>query len=94
MHTHPSPAAGTPRPDEIAELLGMIDEFLRTHPGAIEDLAEYFATRSGATGSPEPYCDPDYQRARARSEANLFLDRVSFAAHALRTHRTEGGRTR
>ena len=60
----------------IAELLNMLDGFLRHADGIADHLADYLQTTAGASH-------------RARYDANLLIDQVSFTAHALRVHRQE-----
>lgn len=78
---------------EIAGLLAVIDEFLRTQPGAADRLVEHFATQHDRARPPGGLrCEPGYLREQARYDVNLFIDKVSFAAHALRAHgHCEGG---
>jgi hypothetical protein len=64
----------------IAELLDVLDGFLR-HANTVGDhLADYLRT----TGRDHP--QPPH---RASYNANLLIDQVSFTAHALRAHRQQ-----
>lgn len=75
----------------IAELLAVIDEFLRSGNGVADRLVDYLAAvRDGRAHPPGGLrCDADYLRGQARYDANLLIDEVSFAAHALRAHRAQ-----
>lgn len=62
----------------IAELLDVLDGFLR-HGNTVGDhLADYL--RATGRGHPQPPHGASYN-------ANLLIDQVSFTAHALRAHR-------
>ena len=94
MNTHPAqpiPSNGwQPHPDRaaipisaaqlahIAELLDILDGFLRRADGIADRLADYLHT----TGRDQPQ-PPDW----AGYNANLLIDQVSFTAHNLRAHR-------
>ena len=65
---------------DIAELLDMLDGFLRRADGIADRLADYLR----ATGRDHP--QPPHW---AGYNANLLIDQVSFTAHALRTNRRE-----
>jgi hypothetical protein len=62
----------------IAELLDILDGFLRRADGIADNLADYLH----ATGRDQPQ-PPDW----ACYNANLLIDQVSFTAHSLRAHR-------
>jgi len=62
----------------IAELLDVLDGFLRHANGIADQLADYLH----ATGHDHP--QPPHW---ASYDANLLIDQVSFTAHALRAHR-------
>ncbi len=64
----------------IAELLDILDGFLRRADGIADQLADYLH----ATGRNHP--QPPHQ---ASYNANLLIDQVSFTAHSLRAHRRE-----
>ena len=64
----------------IAELLDILDGFLRRADGIVDRLADYLH----ATGRDHPQ-PPNW----AGYNANLLIDQVSFAAHSLRAHRRE-----
>lgn len=72
----------------IAELLGVIDAFLRCGNGAADRLADYLLAAQHS--HPTPPDDPCHQRMRAGYDVNLFIDQVGFTAHTLRAH-AEGG---
>jgi hypothetical protein len=94
MNTHPAqpiPSNGwQPHPDRtaipisaaqlahIAELLDILDGFLRRADGIADRLADYLH----ATGRDQPQ-PPDW----AGYNADLLIDQVSFTAHNLRAHR-------
>ena len=64
----------------IAELLNVLDGFLR-HTNTIGDhLADYL--RATGRDKPQPPHGASY-------DANLFIDQVSFTAHTLRAHRQQ-----
>ena len=65
---------------DIAELLDILDGFLRHGDDIADRLADYLHT----TGRDHPQ-PPD----GASYSANLLIDQVSFNAHALRVHRRE-----
>jgi hypothetical protein len=65
---------------DIAELLDILDGFLRHAHDIANRLADYLHT----TGRDHPQL-PD----GASYNANLLIDQVSFTAHALRVHRRE-----
>ena len=65
---------------DIAELLDLLDGFLRHADGIADRLADYLH----ATGRDHP--QPPHW---AGYNANLLIDQVSFTAHALRAHRRE-----
>jgi hypothetical protein len=65
---------------DIAELLDILDGFLRHTNDIADRLADYLHT----TGRDHPQL-PD----GASYNANLLIDQVSFTAHALHTHRQE-----
>ena len=65
---------------DIAELLDILDEFLRHADDIADRLADYLNT----TGHDQPQL-PD----GASYNANLLIDQLSFTAHSLRTHRRE-----
>lgn len=69
----------------IADLLAVLDEFLRSSDGAIDRLAEHLAGRAAAADQ-----DPGTRLEMARYDANLLIDQLSLAARALRHHRTGG----
>lgn len=56
---------------DIAELLGVVDEFLRCRNGTADRLADFYARH----GEPHP-----------AFVANNLIDQVSFTAAALRRH--------
>ena len=62
----------------LAELLDILDGFLRHAGGIAYQLADYLH----ATGRDHPQ-HPD------RYDANLLIDQVSFTAHSMRAHRRE-----
>jgi hypothetical protein len=62
----------------IAELLDILDGFLRRADGITDDLADYLH----ATGRDQPQ-PPNW----AGYNANLLIDQVSLTAHSLRAHR-------
>lgn len=64
----------------IAELLNVLDGFLRSDNGVADRLADYL--RVTGRDHPQP---PHW----ARYDTNLLIDQVSFTAHALRAHRQE-----
>lgn len=64
----------------IAELLDILDGFLRHADGVADELAIYLH----ATGRDHPQ-PPDW----AGYNANLLLDQVSFTAHRLRSQPRE-----
>jgi hypothetical protein len=64
----------------IAELLDVLDGFLRRSDGIADRLADYLR----ATGRDHP--QPPH---RASYDANLLIDQVNFTAHALRAHRQQ-----
>ena len=94
MNTHPAqpiPSNGwQPHPDRaaipisaaqlahIAELLDILDGFLRCGDDIANRLAHYL--HATGRGHPQP---PDW----AGYTANLLIDQVSFTAHTLRAHR-------
>lgn len=61
----------------IAELLDLLDGFLRSGNGVADRLADYLHITGG--DRPQPH-------ERAGYDANLVIDLVSFTAHALRVH--------
>jgi hypothetical protein len=65
---------------DIAELLDILDEFLRNADDIADRLADYLHT----TGRDQPQLSDG-----ASYNANLLIDQVSFNAHALRVHRRE-----
>src|SRR6266403_2259393 len=65
---------------DIAELLDILDEFLRHADDIADRLADYLHT----TGRDQPQ-PPD----GTSYSANLLIDQVSFNAHSLRVHRRE-----
>jgi hypothetical protein len=65
---------------DIAELLDILDEFLRHADDITDRLTDYLHT----TGRDRPQ-PPD----RANYNANLLIDQLSFTAHSLRAHRRE-----
>jgi hypothetical protein len=65
---------------DIAELLDILDGFLRNADDIADRLADYLHT----TGRDQPQL-PD----GASYNANLLIDQLSFTAHALRAHRRE-----
>ena len=65
---------------DIAELIDLLDGFLRRADGIADRLADYLR----ATGRDHP--QPPHW---AGYNANLLIDQVSFTAHALRTNRRE-----
>ena len=67
---------------DVAQLLHLLDGFLRSGNGVAELLADYLHT----TGRDRPQ-----QSDRASYDANLVIDLVSFTAHALRVHRQRPG---
>jgi hypothetical protein len=73
-------AINTAQLDRIAELLDILDGFLRHADGVADRLAEYLH----ATGRDQPR-----PRDWAGYNANLLIDQVSFNAHSLRAHRRE-----
>ena len=64
----------------IAELLDVLDGFLRRGDGIADRLTDYLH----ATGSDKPQ-PPNW----AGYSANLLIDHVSFTAHSLRVHLRE-----
>ena len=64
----------------IAELLDILDGFLRCGDGIADCLADYLHV--SGRDQPQP---PDW----AGYNANLLIDLVSFTAHSLRAHRRE-----
>lgn len=60
----------------IAELLDILDGFLRRGDGIADHLADFLHT----TGRDHPQHSDRY-------DANLLIDQVSFTAHSLRAHR-------
>jgi hypothetical protein len=71
---HATTPINTAQLARIAELLDVLDGFLRRADGIADHLADYLHTTRGA-----PH--------RARYDANQRIDQVSFTAHALRAHR-------
>ena len=65
---------------DIAELLDILDGFLRH----ADDIADRLADHLHATGRDHP--QPPHG---ACYTANLLIDQISFTAHALRAHRRE-----
>lgn len=65
---------------DIAELLDILDGFLRNADDIADRLTDYLHT----TGRDQPQL-PD----GASYNANLLIDQLSFTAHALRAHRRE-----
>lgn len=63
---------------DIAELLNILDGFLRHADGIANHLADYLH----ATGRDRPQ-PPDW----TSYDTNLLIDQVSFTAHNLRAHR-------
>ena len=79
MHDCPDQATtliNTAQLARVAELLDVLDGFLRHADGIAHRLADYLHT----TGHHPP-------RTGAGYDANLLIDQVSFTAHALRIHR-------
>jgi hypothetical protein len=64
----------------VAELLDILDGFLRRGDGIADRLADYLH----ATGRDHPQ-PPNW----AGYNANLLIDQVSFTAHSLRARRRE-----
>jgi hypothetical protein len=63
---------------DVAEILHLLDGFLRHPDGVADRLAAYLhATRR------------DHPRDRAGYDANLLIDKVSFTAHGLRAYRQQ-----
>jgi len=62
----------------VAELLDLLDGFLRCGNGVTDRLADYL--HGTGLDHPQP-------QDRAYYDANLVIDLVSFTAHALRDHR-------
>ncbi|HXO84219.1 MAG TPA: hypothetical protein VN803_01715 [Gemmatimonadales bacterium] len=73
-------AINTAQLADIAELLDILDGFLRNADDIADRLADYLHT----TGRDQPQL-PD----GASYNANLLIDQLSFTAHALRAHRRE-----
>lgn len=63
---------------DIAELLDILDGFLRRADGIANRLADYL--HATGRGHPQPPDGTSYN-------ANLLIDQVSFTAHNLRAHR-------
>lgn len=63
---------------DIAELLGMLDGFLRYTDCIADHLANYLHTTGRDHPQPSNW---------AGYNANLLIDQVSFTAHSLRAHR-------
>jgi hypothetical protein len=64
----------------IAELLDILDGFLRHADGIAERLADYLHATGRDQAQPPTW---------AGYNANLLIDQVSFTAHSLRAHRRE-----
>lgn len=82
---HPDPGLATlsinaAQLAHIAELLDILDGFLRHGDGIADHLADYLHT----TGRDQP--QPPHW---AGYNANLLIDQVSFTAHALRAYRQQ-----
>jgi len=63
---------------DIAELLDILDGFLRHTDGIADHLADYLHTTGRDQAQP-----PNW----AGYNANLLIDQVDFTAHSLRAHR-------
>jgi hypothetical protein len=61
----------------VAELLALLDGFLRSGTGVADRLADYLHTTG--RDRPQPQDGAGY-------DTNLVIDLVSFTAHALRVH--------
>ena len=78
--TKPPSRSTPPSSRDIAELLDLLDGFLRRADGIADRLADYLH----ATGHDHP--QPPHW---ASYDANLLIDQVSFTAHALRANRQQ-----
>jgi len=73
-------AINTAQLADVAELLDILDGFLRHADDIADHLADYLHT----TGRDQPNSPTG-----ASYNVNLLIDQLSFTAHALRAHRRE-----
>ncbi len=83
MHDCPTQATtpiNTTQLADVAEILHLLDGFLRHADGVADHLTAYLH----ATGRDHPQ-----PRNRISYDANLLIDQISFTAYALRAHRQQ-----